>query len=67
MKELDVIELRADSGRWPAGKRGTVLEVLESVALVEISDEHGHSLDFLTLPLDALRPVDTPAQETLSV
>jgi hypothetical protein len=67
MKELDVIELRAASGRWPAGTVGTVLEVLDSAALVEISDEHGHSVGFLTLPLDALRRVDTSAQETLGV
>lgn len=67
MKELDVVELRAASGRWPAGTVGTVLELLDAAALVEISDEHGHASDFLTLPLDTLRPVDVSSQETLGV
>ena len=47
MKELDVVELRAASGRWPAGTVGTVLELLDAAALVEISNEHGHALGFL--------------------
>lgn len=67
MKELDVVELRAASGRWGAGTVGTVLELLDSAALIEISDEDGHAVDFLTLPLDALRQVDVSAQETLDV
>ena len=67
MKELDTVELRAASGRWPAGTVGTVLELFDSAALVEVSDERGHAADFLTLPLDALRVVETTAQETLGV
>lgn len=67
MKELDTVELRAASGRWPARTVGTVLELHDSAALVEISDERGHALDFLTLPLDALSAVDVSPQETLGV
>lgn len=54
---LDVVELIADSGRWPAGTVGTVLEADDQSALVEISDEQGHALDFVSLPLDALATV----------
>lgn len=67
MKELDVVELRVASGRWAAGTVGTVLELLDFAALIEISDEHGHAVDFLTLPLDSLRRVNISAQETLGV
>lgn len=65
MRALDVVELRAASGRWPASTVGTILEVLDSAALIEIADEHGHAVDFLTLPLDTLRAVATSPQETL--
>ncbi|MGH3267449.1 MAG: hypothetical protein ACRDNS_36315, partial [Trebonia sp.] len=51
---LDVVELLIDSGRWPAGTIGTVVESDSDQALVEISDDRGHGLDFITLPHDAL-------------
>lgn len=51
---LDVVELLADSGRWPAGTVGTVVEADAQKALVEISDARGHGLDFIALPHDAL-------------
>ena len=54
---LDVVELIADSGRWPAGTVGTVLEADDQSALVEISDDQGHALDVVSLPLDALATV----------
>ena len=47
---LDVVELLADSGRWSAGTVGTVVEVDGEKALVEISDERGHGLDFISVP-----------------
>jgi len=50
---LEVVELRTDSGRWPAG---TIVEADEAVALVEVVDEGGHALDFVSLPHDALAP-----------
>ena len=65
---LDVVELTAASGRWPLGTEGTVLELFGSeAALVEISDERGHTLDELELPLDMLRPLSSLAQEQLRV
>jgi hypothetical protein len=64
---LDVVELQAASGRWSAGTEGTVIEVRDSVALVEIADERGHTLDILELPKTVLRPLTTPHQEHLAV
>jgi len=53
---LEVVELRTDSGRWPAGTIGTIVEADEAVALVEVVNERGHALDFVSLPHDALAP-----------
>ena len=50
----DVVALLTDSGRWPAGTIGTVVEADDHSALVELSDERGHALDFESLPHDAL-------------
>ena len=51
---LDVVELRVDSGRWPAGTIGTVVEANDELALVEISDDRGHALDFISVPHNAV-------------
>ena len=51
---LDVVELLVDSGRWPAGTVGTVVEADAERALVEISDDRGHALDFVSMPHEAL-------------
>lgn len=65
---LDVVELTAASGRWPRGTEGTVLELFGSkAALVEISDDRGHTLEELELPLGALRIVSRPPQQRLPV
>jgi hypothetical protein len=56
-RTLDVVELIADSGRWPAGTVGTVLEADDRSALVEISDDHGHALDFVSVPHEGLAAV----------
>ncbi len=51
---LDVVELLVDSGRWPAGTVGTVVEADAEQALVEISDDRGHALDFISVTHGAL-------------
>jgi len=51
---LEVVELLVDSGRWPAGTIGTVVEADDELALVEISDDRGHALDFISVPHHAL-------------
>lgn len=56
---LDVVEFLTDSGRWPAGTVGTVVEADASQALVEISDDRGHALDFVSLPHEALTPASS--------
>jgi hypothetical protein len=63
---LDVVELRVDSGRWPAGTVGTVVEADRDQALVEISDDRGHGLDFISLPHDALAPHQQPSEQLAS-
>lgn len=54
---LDVVELLSASGRWPVGTVGTVVDADDERALVEISDDRGHALDFVALPQDALKSV----------
>lgn len=67
-KVLDLVELTAASGRWPSGTEGTVLELFGSdAALVEISDDRGHTLEELELPITALRVVSRPPQPRLPV
>jgi hypothetical protein len=63
---LDVVELKIDSGRWPAGTIGTVVETGAENALVEISDDRGHGLDFVTLPHDALATYLPPGHQLAS-
>jgi hypothetical protein len=60
---LDVVELLADSGRWPAGTIGTVVEADAQRALVEISDDRGHALDFISVSHDALAPPQDDAAD----
>jgi hypothetical protein len=51
---LDVVELLGDSDRWPAGTVGTVVRADAEQALVEINDDRGHALDFISVPHRAL-------------
>ncbi len=51
---LDAVEFLTESGRWPTGTVGTVIEADERRALVEIADERGHALDFVSSPHDAV-------------
>jgi hypothetical protein len=63
---LDVVELVTDSGRWPAGTIGTVVEADAERALVEISDDRGHGLDFIAVPHNALAPAGDNAERFAS-
>jgi hypothetical protein len=64
--ESDVVELLTESGRWPAGTVGTVIEASATSALVEIADDRGHAIDFVSLPHDALAPVQAGAARAAS-
>lgn len=57
---LDIVELRSDAGGWPAGTTGTVVEASPNRLLIEISDDSGRGLDFITLPRDAVAPPASP-------
>jgi Domain of unknown function (DUF4926) len=52
---LDVVELREPRGGQPAGAIGAVVELFATEALVEIADEHGKTLELLSVPYEALR------------
>ena len=56
VKQLDVVTLARGVGGWPPGTVGTIVESHHSAALVEISDEQGRTLDFVTVPCELLRP-----------
>jgi len=64
--ELEVVELRTDAGRWPAGTVGTVLEAGDGAALIEIADDRGHAIDFVSVPYDALASADAGATRAAS-
>lgn len=57
--ELEVVELLTEVGRWPAGTSGTVISANETTALVEVSDDRGHGLDFVSVPQAALAAADS--------
>lgn len=56
---LDVVELREPRGGQPAGAVGSVVELFPTEALVEIADEHGKTVELLTVPYEALRVRDS--------
>ena len=56
--EHDVVRLEADSGRWPAGTVGTIVELDAGTALVEVADDQGHAIDFISVPQDQLASAD---------
>jgi len=53
---FDLVELLTESDRWPAGTTGTAVEADDERVLVEIADERGRALDFVSLPHDQLAP-----------
>ncbi|MGZ4170853.1 MAG: DUF4926 domain-containing protein [Solirubrobacteraceae bacterium] len=57
----------ASSLAWAAGTVGTVVEALDKGAVVEIADEHGHTLDMLSLPYAALEPRPPTDQQRLNL
>jgi hypothetical protein len=63
---LDIVKLLADSGRWPAGTVGTVVEADDEKALVEISDDRGHGLDFISVPHRALGARSTRSENRVA-
>jgi hypothetical protein len=64
---LDAVELKVATDSWEAGTIGTVVDVSSDRLLVEVSDEQGRTLDLVSLPPDAVRRLDVPDQERLSL
>ena len=48
--ENDIVELRRQVGSWPAGREGMVVAEKGTLKLVEIADEQGATLDFVSVP-----------------
>jgi hypothetical protein len=57
---LDVIELTVESGPWPAGTVGTIVERHGDILLVEVDDKRGHAIDYVEVPAAVARPVESP-------
>jgi hypothetical protein len=64
-RELDVVELLAPSGRWPAGTVGTVLESFDRDAMVEV-DEALDLDGIVIVPHEALAAWRDPATRAAS-
>jgi hypothetical protein len=57
IKENDVVELLDGVDRWPAGTSGTVVSERGEWKLIEISDERGIALDYISAPEPRLKLV----------
>ena len=55
IRENDVVELLDGVDRWPAGTGGTVISERGKWKLIEISDERGMALDYVSAPEPRLR------------
>jgi hypothetical protein len=50
----DAIDKNEGTGTWPAGTEGTVVHDFGDHKMVEISDDRGVALDFVTVPVEQL-------------
>ena len=53
--EHDAVALREATGKWDAGRTGTVVSDYGEVKLVEIADERGTALDYVQVPESRLK------------
>lgn len=58
ISEHDVVALRSRVGRWAAGARGTIVRDYGRAKLVEFADEHGATLELVTVRGDQLDRCD---------
>ncbi len=54
ISEHDVVVLGDAVGAWPSGTAGTVVGVYGDVALIEIADAGGRTLDAVQVPVSQL-------------
>ena len=64
--ELREVELREPCGPWPTGTRGVIVDAFRTDAIVEITDDHGQTLDLLTLGYEAFALLEPAQQEHLA-
>lgn len=57
IEENDVVELLDAVDRWSAGTDGTVVSERGELKLVEISDDRGVTLDYVSVPEPRLKLV----------
>jgi hypothetical protein len=57
IKENDVVELLDGVDKWPAGTGGTVISERGEWKLIEISDERGVALDYVSASAPQLKLV----------
>lgn len=61
--EHELVRFLTESGRWPVGTIGTVVEADDTTVLIEVADDRGHALDFVSLTHESLAPAtDVPAR-----
>jgi hypothetical protein len=52
--ENDVVALREHVGQWPAGTVGAAVSLYDGASLVEVTDDHGRTLDLFTVANERL-------------
>jgi hypothetical protein len=57
IREHDFVQLLDTVGRWPVGTRGTVVSERGEAKLVEIADEQGIALDYVSVQEPRLKLV----------
>jgi hypothetical protein len=57
IRENDFVELLDAVGQWPSGSRGTVVSERGESKLVEIADERGVALDYVSVHEPGLKLV----------
>jgi hypothetical protein len=57
MEELDVVELLYEVDGWKPGTIGTVVELWDDRAMIEISNDDGETLDMPMIALDQAKVV----------
>jgi len=53
----EAIDKVEGTGKWPAGTEGTVVSDFGDHKMIEISDDQGVALDFVTVPVEQLELV----------
>jgi Domain of unknown function (DUF4926) len=52
---IGAVDKFEDDGQWPAGTTGTVVSDYGDHKMIEISNDRGEALDFVTVPVEKLK------------